>query len=123
MGVYWDWGKAGETGRLLVPNRGTAPTFPLLRVRGALSGGFVITDVTSGRVVSLARPIPAGSVVEVDQRTGQAVLDGVADVTAFLTAFQFFAIPGGAAHEIQFSPIGSADANARLTVAIRDAEL
>jgi hypothetical protein len=104
--AYWDFGADGTTNRLAVTNLGTAESFPLLKVSGGVSSGFVVTDVTTGAVVQFSRLIPVGSQVTVNQRTGRASIDGQSDVSANITIRQFFSIPPGQTHILQFTPLG-----------------
>jgi hypothetical protein len=123
QGVYWDWGFDGSTGRVTVTNDGTTETFPDIRVSGGLTGGFIITDITSGRVVSLARNIPLGSYVSINQRTGSVTIDGQSDISGFLTSYGFFSIGPGETHVIQFSPIGTVIGDPIMTLTIQDGYL
>lgn len=122
-GTYWDWGLDGSTGRVTVTNDGTTETFPDIRVSGGLTGGFIITDITSGRVVSLARNIPLGSYVSINQRTGSVTIDGQSDISGFLTSYGFFSIGPGETHVIQFSPIGTVIGDPIMTLTIQDGYL
>lgn len=106
---YWDFGTDGTSGRIIVTNNGTAPTWPQLRALGGMGLGFIATDVDTAQVVRFDRAIPEDSMVTIDQRTGTASIDGASnDVTGFLTLRDFFSIPPGASHQIQFSVLGSA---------------
>lgn len=118
---YWDFGADGSSNRVTVSNEGTTDTYPDLAISGGLAGGFIITDVTTGQVVSLARNIPVGSVVRINQRTGTAIIDGQGDVSGFLTSFGFFSIGPGETHIIQFAPIGAVSGTPQLTLTVQDA--
>lgn len=114
--AYWDFGEDGASGRVLVSNPGTAATFPSLSVSGGLGSGFVVTDVATGESVPFYRPIPEGSTVTVNQRTGRASIDGQSDVSGFLVRAEFFSIPAGESHQIQFAPLGVVSGSPQLTV-------
>jgi len=113
---YIDFLPGGSTGRISVTNNGTAPVYLTFDVSGGVDG-FVVTDVTSNRAVRFDRQIPVGSVVTVNQRTGRASIDGPTnDVSGFLTSRQFWVIPPGETHDIQFQPLGAVVGAPRLTV-------
>lgn len=105
--AYWDFGADGQSGRVSVTNDGTAAVWPTLTATGGMSGGFVATNVTTGATVRFERPIPDDSVVSVNQRTGRASIDGQSDVSGFITQREFFSVPAGATHQVQFSVLGS----------------
>jgi len=113
---YWDFGADGSSGRALATNTGEADTFPSLLVTGGLELGFIITDVTTGQVVRFDRPIPVGSSVLVNQRTGRASIDGQSDVSGFLTRREFFSIGPHETHQIQFAPLGAVTGTPQLSV-------
>jgi hypothetical protein len=122
-GVYRDWGLDGSSGRVTVTNEGTTETFPVIEVTGGLSGGFVIADITSGRVVVLRREVPLGSTVTINQRSGSATIDGQSDISGFLTSFGFFSIPAGETHVIQFSGLGAVTGTPQIALTVQDAYL
>jgi hypothetical protein len=113
---YWDFGPDGSSGRAVAANDGKADTYPSLLVTGGLELGFIVTDVTTGQVVRFDRPIPVGSSVLVNQRTGRASIDGQSDVTGFLTRREFFSVGPGETHQIQFAPLGAVTGNPTLTL-------
>jgi hypothetical protein len=123
-GAYWDWGDDGSTGRVSVTNIGTAPTWPILRAIGGMSGGFIATDVTSGRSVRLDRLIPVGSQVKVNQRTGTASIDGDSnDISGQLTGREFFAVGPGETHQIHFAVLGTVSGTPQFAVDLSPAYL
>ena len=93
---FWDWGADGSSGRLSLTNDGTAAVWPSLTVEGGLGGGFVATNVTTGESIRFVRPIPAGSSVTINQRTGMASIDGQSDVSGFITERGFRTSQGNA---------------------------
>lgn len=105
--AYWDFGADGQSGRASGSNPGKARTYPTIAVTGGLELGFVITDVTTGQVVRFDRPVPLGSTVTINQRTGRASIDGQGDVSGFLTSRDFFSVGPGETHLFQFSPLGA----------------
>lgn len=114
--AYWDFGADGSSGRVSVSNVGTADVWPDLIVAGGLGDGFVVTDVTSGDTVRFERPIPAGSSVRINQRTGMASIDGQSDVSGFITGRGFFSIPAGSTHIVQFAGLGTVSGIPQFTV-------
>jgi len=79
--------------RLLVPNTGTAPTWPEF-VIPATFDWFRLSS--QGRVLEFRRTVTGSQVVTVDSAT-ESVRIGAADVTGSLTKDQFFSIPPGGA--------------------------
>ena len=115
---YWDWGSEGASGRVSVTNVGTADVWPSLTASGGLAGGFVVTNVTTGQTIRFVRPIPDGSSVTINQRTGFASIDGQSDVGGFITERGFFAIPAGETHQIQFADLGAVSGTPQFTVTL-----
>ena len=115
---YWDWGDDGASGRISVTNVGTADVWPSITVTGGLAGGFVATNVSTGQSIRFVRPIPDGSSVSINQRTGSASIDGQSDVGGFITERGFFAIPAGATHQVQFAGLGAVTGTPQFTVAL-----
>jgi len=77
-------------------------------VTGGLSGGFTLTNVSTGQRLQFEREIPVGSTVYLNPRTARVYLDDPAnDVSSFLTVREWWTILPGTAHEIQFAAIGS----------------
>ena len=110
-----DYGTPGNPGRITVSNPGTADTHPLLEVTGGMSGGFELTEVSTGRVLRFERPIPLGSTVYLNPRTGRVSLDGPSDVSGFLTRADWWSVPAGGTREIQFNSIGAVTGSPTLT--------
>lgn len=121
--AYWDFGADGTSGRAQVTNEGTAEAFPFITVTGGLSDGFVIADVTTGQQVTFLRTVLAGSTVTINQRTGQALLDGQNDVSGDIVSWDFFSIPPGETHVLQFSPLGTVTGTPQATFSIQPAYL
>jgi len=116
--TLWDWGADGISGRVSVTNSGTADVWPSLTVSGGLAEGFVATNVSTGESIRFVRPIPEGSTVTINQRTGSASIDGQSDVGGFITERGFFAIPAGETHQIQFAGLGAVTGVPQFTVAL-----
>jgi hypothetical protein len=115
---YWDWGDSGTSGRVSITNAGTADVWPTISALGGLGEGFVATNVATGETIRFERPIPAGSTVAINQRTGSASIDGQSDVGGFITERGFFTIPAGETHQIQFAGLGAVTGTPQFTVAL-----
>lgn len=120
---YWDFGTDGTSNRVSITNNGTAEMFPEINVTGGLSGGFIITDVTTDQSVVFDRQIPTTSTITINQRTGQATINGQSDVSGYLTSWDFFSIPPGQTHVIQFSAQGAVTGTPMMTLTASDAWL
>lgn len=88
-----DYGISGSNGDLIALNSGTEETFSTLEITGGMSGGFELTEISTGNVLRLERPIPQGSVITVNPRTGRASMDGPSDVSRYLTRSEFWSVP------------------------------
>lgn len=102
-------GDPGSDGRVNLSNTGRAPSHPVFR----LAGGFdsaLITCANTGARIGYDRPVPAGSVVEIDVAQKRAVIDGQTDVSRWLLYRDWEAIPAGATRSFQFdavNPLGA----------------
>jgi hypothetical protein len=121
-GVVWKlaypitWGTPSATGRVTVHNLGTAPSYTIMQVTGGLSGGFILTNVTTGDMLRLDRAVPLGSTVLLNPRTGRATIDGLQnDISGFLTSRQWWSIPSESSQDIQFTAIGAPTGTPTLT--------
>ena len=109
------FGAAGNPGRVIVSNPGTAETFSMLEVTGGMSGGFEFTEIITGRVNRFVRPVPAGSTVLINLRTGRAFLDGPSDGTQYWTRQERWSVPRGGSRTIQFAALGVVTGTPTLT--------
>ena len=114
------YGAAGYPGQITVSNPGTAGTYSLLEITGGLAGGFELTEVTTGQVIRFERPIPAGSTVYLNPRTGRASIDGQSDVSGYLTRSEWWSVPAASggipgSRVVQFNAIGAATGTPTLT--------
>lgn len=107
--LYFDWGTVGNLGQIELTNVGGAATSPLIEVggAGAISGGFRITELETGRELTYAQSTNDGDVVTFDSRLGRATLNGGGDVTGLMTSRDWFTIPRGATRRYQINPLGS----------------
>lgn len=111
-----EYGAAGELGRVIVTNSGTATTYPFITVTGGLAGGFTISRLDTGQRVQYERVVPEGTIVTLDFRTGSVLVDGVSDASAYVTIADFFGVEPGSEPELQFTPIGSVSGSPTMTV-------
>lgn len=109
------YGVAGNPGRVTVSNAGTAPAYSVLEITGGMSGGFELTEVTTGRVIRFERPVPAGSTVYLNPRTGRASIDGQSDVSGYLTRKEWWSVPAGGSRTVQFNSLGVVTGTPTLT--------
>jgi hypothetical protein len=117
-----DWGSGGAQGRADVTNPGDATTWPLLSVSGGLSLGVELVEVYTGSDLRLDRPIPVGSTVYFDARTGRVYIDSLDnDITGFLTRREWWSVPPGATRSVQINALGVATGSPLLTVQIAPA--
>ncbi|MDJ0337474.1 hypothetical protein [Cryobacterium sp. PH31-O1] len=100
------YGAAGNPGRVVAMNPGTAETFSLLEVTGGMSGGFELTEISTGRVNRFVRPVPVGSTVVLNLRTGRALLDGPSDVTQYWTRQERWSVPAFDSRTVQIAALG-----------------
>lgn len=107
-GLFFDWGSEGTLGQVSYTNTGGATTHPRIEVGGAggFVGGFRITEVETGRELTVVRDTNPGEVIVLNSRTERATL-GAGDITGDLTARQWFAVPAGATRRYQITPLGS----------------
>ena len=115
---YFNWGTAGNTGQISLTNAGTAQSWPSLTVAGGLSGGFILTWVPTGDQLIYSVPIPDGSSVNLNSRTGRATMNGASDVTGFLTTSNWWSLAAGQTGLVQFTPVGTQTGTPTLTGAV-----
>jgi hypothetical protein len=117
-----DWGSGGDPGRASVTNPGDASTWPLMQVSGGLATGVQLVEIITGSTLQLTRPIPLGSVVYFDARTGRVYIDSATnDITGFLTRREWWSVPPGATRIVQFNGLGVVTGTPGLTVQIAPA--
>lgn len=116
-GLFFDWGVAGVAGQVAFTNRGSATTYPRLEVGGpgAFAAGFRITEVETGRELVFEQSTNTGDVIVLDSRTKRATL-GAGDVTAFLSARDWFSIPASATRRYQITPLGAVTGAPTITI-------
>lgn len=127
-GVEWpiafpvEWGTPGLDGRAEVANDGYALSWPVLEVTGGLSEGVELVEVETGSRLRLDRPIPDGSRVVFDSRSGRVYLDVPEnDVTGFLTRREWWPVPGQTSRAVRFLGLGTVTGTPILTVRVAPA--
>lgn len=123
-GLFWDWGTPGDPGRVSFTNGGNTTSFPALLVGagGSMAGGFVVTEVQTGRAIIY--PVnTAGDVVRLDSRTQRATLSGGSDVTGGLSRAEWFSVPPQSTYEYQFATLGTTTGVPSLQLLAADAYL
>lgn len=107
-GLFFDWGTPGTLGQVSFTNTGSATTSPVIEVGGAgfFAEGFRVTEIETGRELTVMRATNFGEVIRLDSRTQRATL-GQGDVTGFLSSRDWITIPAGATRRYQVNPIGA----------------
>jgi hypothetical protein len=115
-------GAAGNLGRVELVNAGTAPSEPMVRVSGGLSEGFELLCIETGSVVRVTRPIPDGSVIDIDMGAGQVWIDQQSPLSAmYVPVAEWFSVKPGATCTIQFTPLGVVTGTPMVTVEFAEA--
>jgi hypothetical protein len=110
------YGSNGDLGRVSLTNAGTATTWPSVVVTSALTAGFYLQCLETGDVVRYDRVVPAGTTVSIDFRTGEVLVDGVSDGSAYLTRDEFFSLPPMTVRTMQFNAIAGSSGAPTATV-------
>lgn len=97
------WPGGGSSGRIELVNTGRAPSAPIFRLHGGFSSA-VITCAETGSRIGLDRPVPPGSVVEIntDDRERRATIDGQSDVSRWLRWREWEIVPPQQSRTFQF---------------------
>lgn len=124
IGNYWDWGTAGVSGQLAYTNGGNAGTHPSFTIQGgALSGGFRITEIETGRQLTYASSVAASDVVTLDGRNRVVAINGSGNYNQRLSMRQWFTIPPQATRTYQFTPLGGTTGAPTMTLTVATADL
>lgn len=113
------FGANGALGRTTLANSGTADTWPVFTITGALDAGFFIQRLDTGDVLRYDAAVPAGTTVSIDTATGEVLIDGVSDGSAHLTRSDFFSVPAMSSIDVQFNAITTSSGTPTMTVAYR----
>jgi hypothetical protein len=118
---YLDFGSFSPSGLFYVTNNGTAESWPVFKVRGGIdASGFQILS-TAG-LIEYTAAVPSGQEVVLSPYAGgRATVSGV-DVTGDnLTQADWPSILPKETRSYIFNPLGTADANAQITLNFSDA--
>lgn len=115
-----EFGAPGVRSQIMLSNSGTADTYLLFVVAGAVLGGLTITDVATGRQITYVGDVPFGAVLTINPVTGRADLNG-ADRTGLLTSNEWWPVTAGGSSTVQFSTQGVSGQSGTLTASIRPA--
>lgn len=123
-GLFFDWGAEGTLGQVTFTNGGNAATFPRIEIGGAggFDAGFRVTEIETGREITLERVVNVGEVVVLNSRSQRATI-GQGDVTAFLSSRDWFTIPAGGSRRYQITPLGSVTGSPTITIYAASADL
>ena len=90
----WNLGSVSGNSALTIHNSGGITLFPMFQVSRVMSSltKCSVIDTTSGRSVTLDRPVSVGQDITFDTKHRRVYVDGQ-DVTRFLTSRQWFSIP------------------------------
>jgi hypothetical protein len=116
-GRFFDWGTPGDPGQVTYTNNGATSTFPRIELAGGgFEEGFRITEVETGRELTIVRPFISGDVVTLDSRTQRATLNGGGDVTGMMTSRDWFEVPAGATRRYQINTLGAITGTPTMTL-------
>lgn len=116
-----EFGAPGMTGRITVTNPGTAATSLVFTITGPVLGGFVLTDVDSGRRIVYAGDVPSGATaLVIDTAYGSAKLNG-AERSGELTVKQWWPVPGRGTCTVQFNTLGPVGQSGSMTASLSPA--
>lgn len=115
-------GEPGNLGRVELVNRGTAPSEPMVRVTGGLTGGFELSCIETARVVRVTRPIPEGSVIDINMGDGTVWIDQQSPLPAtYIPTSEWLSVAPGETCTIQFTPLGVKTGNPTMSVEFAEA--
>ncbi|MFZ4894632.1 hypothetical protein ACL9RL_09295 [Plantibacter sp. Mn2098] len=100
------WPGGGSDGRVTLQNVGSAPAAQRYRLNGGFTSAL-LTNTATGQRIGFNRPVPVGSVVEIDTRTRQAWIDGQSDVSRYLMFREWWDVPKYSTVRVQFDVNGA----------------
>lgn len=109
-GLFFDWGTAGTPGTIELSNPGNATAYPTVYVggnSGAFPDGFRVSEVETGREMVFPYPVPAGTVIAINNRTRRVTQDGGGDVTEILSKREWFSVPSKKSRTYLISTLGN----------------
>lgn len=111
----WKFGPEGANGRVTLVNDGKADAPVEIEITGGLAEGFIITDVTAGKHMTLNRYVPPTATIYLNSKNGSATINRESTVSNFLSGDWFY-IPPGEAHTFQFNAKGAVTGTPLMTV-------
>lgn len=104
--VVWPavWPGGGSSGRVSLVNSGLAPSAPSFLILGGFSSAL-ITCVETGERIGFDRPIPVGSIVDIDVAGRRAMIDGQSDVSRWLRWREWGDVPPESTRQFQFDVV------------------
>ena len=101
-----DFGVAGDAGRAVFTNTGTAPTPLKFKVSGGMSDGFSLRCVETGDTLTFMRPLDVSDYVLLDSSDASVLLNGVSPVSGYLTDDDWWQVGPGETCTVQFTSLG-----------------
>lgn len=121
---YFDWGTAGNGGRVAFTNTGNAATVPSFGVDGGgIANGFAITEVETGRQLIYATDVVSGTPITLNGMTQAVQINGAGDYRQRLTKRAWPTIPPRSTRTYQFTPLGAIIGSPALSMSVAAAKL
>lgn len=116
---FLDFGSFSPAGLFYIRNDGTADSFPVFKIRGAVLGGFRIGS--DGVVLEYSGDVPGGTELTLSPYAGgRASLQG-ADVTHNIATSNWVPVGPKETRTFIFNPLGSTNQNALISTTFSDA--
>lgn len=118
------WGTVPAPQVDTLTNTGTAAaavTFTVAAGATPITGGFQITEQTTGSILRYVDDLPAGSSVVLDSATGNVTLNGTADRRGSLSVAQWTQIPANSTRLFVLGGLSGFSSTATLTAVTRPA--
>lgn len=116
---FLDFGTFSPAGLFYINNAGTADSFPVFRIRGAVMGGFRIGS--EGVVLEYSGDVPGGTELTLSPYAGgRASLQGT-DMTHNISVSNWVPVGPKETRTFIFTPLGSYNANAEISTIFSDA--
>ncbi len=110
-----DYGSAGNSGRVVAVNPGSADVSPVFTIIGPIdSSGFQVTSVEDGLTVQFNGAVGANDTFVIDTRTGVCTLNGS---TRYVSVTTWPKIPANSSRTFQFGAPGAYSSAAQLSCA------
>lgn len=113
-----DFGEPGVSGRITVANPGTTETVSTYTVSdGNMPDGFAIVNLTTGQRLTYLGAVVSGTVIELDEATQTAFINGTTPAGRWLSSPGWWTTPPRSSHEVAFIALGPVTGNPKLTAA------